>query len=59
MVYFLICAPFPGESQPQLFSSVLIIAFLIIILALNLFSNHGTEKRRTSKIVMFEKIDVN
>ena len=59
MVYFLICAPFPGESQPQLFSSVLIIAFLIIMLTLNLFSNHGTEKRRTSKFVMFKKIDVN
>ena len=54
MVYFLICAPFPGESLPQLFSSVLIIAFLIIMLALNLFSNHGTEKRRTSKFVMFK-----
>jgi len=59
MVYFLICTPFPGESQPQPFSSVLIIAFLIIILALNLFSNHGTEKSKTSKFVMFKKIDVN
>ena len=59
MVYFLICAPFSGDSQPQLFSSVLIIAFLIIMLRLNLFSNHGTEKRRTSKFVMFKIIDVN
>ena len=59
MVYFLICASFPGESQPQLFSSVLNIAFLIIMLTLNLFSNHRTEKRKTPKIVMFKKIDVN
>ena len=55
MVYFLICAPFPGESQPQLISSVLKITFLIIILILNLFSNHRTEKRKTPKIVMFKK----
>ena len=59
MVYFLISAPFPGESQPQLFSSVLKITFLIIILTLNLFSNHRAEKRKTPKIVMFKKIDVN
>jgi len=44
MVYFLICAPFPGESQFRLFSSVLKIAFLIIMLTLNLLSNHRTEK---------------
>ena len=59
MVYFLISAPFPGESQPQLFSSVLKISFVFVMLTLNLFSNHRTEKRKTPIIIMFKKIDVN
>ena len=50
MVYFLICVPFPGESEPQLISSVLKIAFLIIMHTLNLFSNHRTEKGRHRRL---------
>ena len=55
MVYFLICAPFTGESQPQLISSVLKIAFLIIMLTLNLFSNHRTEKGRHRRLRCLKK----